>query len=84
MSLESVSRWLRDRLFRRPPRHGGVHIDYKQRQLNERAEALTTSAKTLQYELGRISREARERGTDPLAELIRNMQHSKQMRERNG
>lgn len=84
MSLEVVSRWLRDRLFRRPPRHAGAHVDYKQRQLNDRAEALTSSARKLQSELGRISREARERGTDPLAELIRNMQHSKQMREPNG
>jgi hypothetical protein len=83
MSLEAVSRWLRDRLFKRPP-HSNGRVNYKQYQLNERAEALTSSAKTLQSELGRISREARERGTDPLAELIRNMQHSKQMRARDG
>lgn len=47
------------------------------RALSEHADELTRSASELQEELDLVKRTAREKGTDPLAELVRSMQRGR-------
>lgn len=78
--LGNLSQWIRDRLFQRP----GTDTKEAKKlvaELERHADELTVSASELQEELQKVKTTAEEKGTDPLAELVRSMQRGRKKME---